>query len=141
MNRFRLHRETIILFAGDLIAALLFVYIGQRDHDLVDVVNPLWGVVKTSAFFAVPWVCAVLALKAWPRSDSGIKPFLVASFNAWLVAAPLGVLVRGYALGRAVIPSVFLVATYIFGGLFLLGWRVLFATLWARARRSKAAEA
>jgi len=50
--------------------------------------------------------------------------------NTWLVAAPIGILVRSYALGRAVIPTVFLVATLGFGGAFVLGWRALFAVVW-----------
>lgn len=140
MNSVRLHWDKCILLVGDLIAVLLFVYIGQRDHELVDVANPMWGVLKTSAFFIVPWVCAVIALKAWPRSE-GTRQFLAASLNAWLVAAPLGVLVRGYALGRAVEPLVFFLATYIFGGLFVLGWRVVFTFIRARLLKSKVMQA
>lgn len=140
MNWVRSHRDKVVLLAGDLIAVLLFVYIGQRDHELVDAANPLWGVFKTSAFFVLPWVCAVTALRAWPQSDR-IRQFLAASLNAWLVAAPLGVLVRGYALGRAVEPLVFFLATYIFGGLFVLGWRIVFAFIQARLPKSKVMQA
>jgi hypothetical protein len=143
MKRIRLetrYRDAAMVLAGDVIAVLLFVYIGQREHQLVDATNPIWGILKTSTFLVVPWVIAVIALRAWPGREAEIRPFLMASLNAWLVAAPLGVLVRGYALGRAVEPLAFVVATYVFGGLFLLGWRILFAICYARAHKLNAAQ-
>jgi hypothetical protein len=122
------YRSAAILLAGDFAAALVFVYAGQRQHDLIDPASPLWGVLRTTAYFVVPWLCTVVALRAWPLDgEPGAWPLITRSLNAWLVAAPLGVLLRGSLLGRAVVPSVFFLATYVFGGLFLVGWRVAFA--------------
>jgi len=59
------------LFAGDLIALILFVVVGQRDHELVNEQNPVSGVLLSTLYFA----------------------------------APIGVLICSYALGRAVIPD------------------------------------
>jgi hypothetical protein len=54
------------------------------------------------------------------------------SLNTWLVAAPLGVLLRAALLGRSVIPTPFLAVTLAVGGLFILGWRLLFRLVLAR---------
>jgi len=67
--------------------------------------------------------------------------FIARSLNTWLVAAPIGILIRSYALGRAVIPTVFLVATLGFGGVFVLGWRALFALVWWWVGRKAALQA
>ena len=152
----------LILLAGDLIAVIAFVAVGQRDHELVNEANPVLGVLLTAAEFGVPWLVAGLLLGAFRMGDhvgAGLAPaqgdrpfrfatgtfgkghpyasFLARSLNTWLVAAPIGILIRSYALGRAVIPTVFLVATLGFGGLFVLGWRALFALVWGWVRKRK----
>jgi hypothetical protein len=144
----------LILLVGDLIAVIAFVVVGQRDHDLVNEANPVLGVLLTAGEFGVPWLIAGLLLGAFPRGmgdrvGAGLAPaqgdrkgrpydvwtLLARSLNAWLVAAPIGILIRSYALGRAVIPTVFLVATLGFGGVFVLGWRALFALVWSWLNR------
>lgn len=129
MNRHQ-HWRMLFFIAGDLLALLAFVYIGQRDHGLVDAANPLWGVLWTAAPFVLVWLPVGLWLGIFPQGGPvNTRSLLVRSLNAWLVAAPLGVVLRAFLLGRAVIPTSFLVATLGFGGLFVLGWRLLF--VWA----------
>ena len=145
----------LILLAGDLIAVVAFVAAGQREHELVNEASPVLGVLLTTAEFGVPWVVAGWLLGAFRVGDrvgAGLAPaqgdrplrfatgtfgkgrpyvsFLARSLNTWLVAAPIGILIRSYALGRAVIPTVFVVAALGFGGLFVLGWRAVFAVVW-----------
>ncbi len=133
-----------LLVLGDCLAAGLFVYIGQRDHDLVDPVNPLWGVLQSTLMFVAPWVAVGAWLGGFPTALAGAsrRPdlgFLSRSLNVWLVTALLGLLLRSWLLGRAVIPTVFVVATVGFGGLFLVGWRALFAAAyWITSRRRPA---
>ena len=139
---FEKHAVALALLGGDLLAVILFVYLGQRDHDLVNQTNPLWGVLSTTGIFALPWAVAGWLLGAFPAPASlTARSLLARSLNTWLVAAPLGLLLRSYLLGRAVAPISFITATYVFGGLFLLGWRVVFLLLWkvsARTSRSRA---
>jgi hypothetical protein len=117
-----------VLLLGDLLALLAFVYAGQRDHDLVDPTQPLLGVLQTAAPFALAWLLAGWWLGAFNLDEiPAFRPFLARSLNAWLVAASLGLLLRSYILGRAVIPTGFLAATLGFGGLFLLTWRLAYA--------------
>ncbi|MCL4863554.1 MAG: DUF3054 family protein, partial [Caldilineaceae bacterium] len=111
-------------------------YIGQRDHGLVDAANPLWGVLWTAAPFVVVWLPVAALLGVYPlRAGASQRVVLTRALNAWLVAAPLGILLRAYILGRAVIPTSFLVATLGFGGLFLLGWRVVALMIWTTYMR------
>jgi hypothetical protein len=134
----------LILLVGDLIAVVVFVVVGQRDHNLVNEANPALGVLLTTGEFALPWAVAGWLLGAFPRGDwetIKVAPTLARSLNTWLVSAPIGVLVRSYVLGRVVIPTVFLVATLGFGGLFVLGWRVVFALVWWRLDRNPRAAA
>lgn len=132
----------LILLAGDLIAVTAFVVAGQREHELVNEANPLLGVLLTKVEFAVPWAVAGWLLGAFPHGmgDRKGRPyivFLARSLNTWLVAAPIGILIRSYALGRAVIPTIFFVAALGFGGLFVLGWRTVFAVVWWWIGRKK----
>jgi len=123
-----------LLFGGDLLALILFVAVGQRDHELVNEQNPILGVLLSALYFAAPYLVAGVWLRAFsPIEDVGDRkgrPYVIFFgrwLNAWLVAAPIGVLIRSYALGRAVIPTTFILAGMGFGGLFMLVWRALFA--------------
>lgn len=120
--------------AGDVVMLLAFVIIGQADHDLVDAANPVWGVLKPSLMFGLPWIVVGIWLKAF-QYGKGARDFFSRSFNAWLVTALLGILVRSLVLGRAVIPTNFLTATIFFGGLFIVGWRMLWVLVWHLTQR------
>lgn len=128
----------LILLAGDLLVLLIFTYIGQRNHDLIDPRHPILGLLLTTGEFALPWAVAGWLLGAFPGGDSlTIRPLLTRSLNAWLVAAPLGLLLRAYILGRAVIPTTFFSITLGLGGAFILGWRLAFALIWKTILRQK----
>jgi hypothetical protein len=62
----------------------------------------------------------------------GSRVFLARSLVTWLVAAPLGLLLRALVMERAVVPTAFMAAALGFGGLMLLGWRLAFALLHSR---------
>lgn len=121
----------LILLAGDLLVLLIFTYIGQRTHNLIDPRHPILGLLLTTGEFALPWAVVGWVLGAFPGDDSlTIRPLLARSLNAWLVAAPLGLLLRAYILGRAVIPTSFFSVTLGLGGAFILGWRLAFTLIW-----------
>lgn len=132
------YRVPFWLLVGDLLTLLAFIYIGQRDHELLDASSPFVGLLLPSAVFALPWGVAAWALRALPRGDDlRFWPFMGRSLNVWLVAAPLELLLRSWVLGRAVIPTAFFNAALGFGGLMILGWRAIFAIvyLWLRQRK------
>ena len=92
----------LILLVGDLIALLVFVLIGQADHQTLDTANPISGALPNAIAFAVPWVIAGWLLGAFPGAGSqqSLWLFMGRSLNTWLVAAPLGVLLRAAFLQR-----------------------------------------
>lgn len=128
----------ILLIAGDLGVLLLFVYIGQVDHGVVNSVHPLLGLLASSWEFALVWLIAGRLLGAFPGANS--KPsraFLTTSLLAWFVTAPLAVLLRALVLSRPAIPTLFLAVTLVYGGFFLIGWRLLFYWGWRTAVRRR----
>lgn len=129
-------RAALGLLAGDVLTLLLFVYIGQRDHELVDVENPVRGVLLAALPFAIAWVGAALALGAYRVTAADLRPRVAFGrvLNAWLVAAPLGIVLRALWLDRAVIPTGFVLAALAFGGAMLLAWRGGFILLWRRRK-------
>lgn len=131
----RLKSINWVLLGGDLVALGLFVYAGQRDHETVSDANPLLGVLGTALPFALTWACAGFALGAF-RAERPLNPraFFAALINTWLVAVPLGLLLRSLILGRAAIPTLFVITGYGFIALFLLAWRLLF---WWIVQRQK----
>jgi hypothetical protein len=61
-----------------------------------------------------------------------LTPFLGRSALAWVFAAPIGLFIRMLWLDRGGIPIPFLLVTLAAGGLFLLGWRLVFWLIFLR---------
>ncbi len=121
MKRF----STWILITGDLIVLTLFVIVGQREHELTDAADPVFGVIRGGAPFLMTWLAAAFILRAFDPNTT-FWPFMGRTLNAWLVAVPLAILLRSLLLGRAVVPTVFLWVTYGVGFAFIGGWRIVF---------------
>lgn len=126
--------HTLALVIGDLAALLAFVLVGQADHRTLSASNPLLGALPNTLSLALPWLALAWPLRAYPRAGRppSLRSFLGRSALAWVIAAPLGLAIRAVWLGRGGIPIPFLLVTLGAGGLFLLGWRLLF---WALALR------
>jgi Protein of unknown function (DUF3054) len=130
------HRDRFfpwILLAGDLLVLAAFVVAGQREHEMANPNNPFLGVLLTTGEFAAAWLVAASWFGALLQDDPpSLRSFMSRSLSAWLMAAPLGVLVRALVLGRADIPTAFLIVVLGLCGALLLGWRLLFAIGWTR---------
>ena len=126
--------RTLILAAGDLIALLIFVVIGQADHNTLNQSNPILGALPNLVALAIPWFIVAFLLRAFPRKTMRLPQFLGRSALAWLIAAPLGLLLRAILQHRGGIPIPFLIVTLLVGGLMLLGWRLVF---WLVAMRKE----
>ena len=121
----------VILLAGDLVALMLFVYVGQRDHGTVNDAWPLLGILLSSWEFALLWIVAGWPLGAFPPAEEWTtRVLLTRPLLTWLVAAPLGLLLRALVLERLVIQTLFFAATLGFGIIFLFVWRMLFIFGW-----------
>jgi hypothetical protein len=125
----------ILLLLGDLAALYLFVLAGQMDHDLLPGANPLWytltrGWPFLAVWLVVGWLAGAFRLPdeaaGWPL----LRTMGARALHGWLIAAPLGVVLRALVLGRSVVPVLFFLTTLGFGALFLLAWRLLFGLVY-----------
>lgn len=119
-------RTLPFLLLGDLLILLVFVLIGQADHQTLNRSNPLVGALPNFLPLAGAWLVMALVLRAYPRAALSLRAFLGRSALAWLLAAPLGLFLRMMLLQRGGIPLPFLLVTLSIGGLLLLGWRALY---------------
>jgi hypothetical protein len=111
------------LLIGDIIMLVLFVLIGQLDHQVQDP-QPVLRLIATAVVFAVPYLICASLLGAY---QSAKTPLLFArAANAWLVAAPLGALLRSFMNGSGVILAPFLAVALAMGLLFLFVWRAIY---------------
>lgn len=120
----------LVLLLGDWLALALFVFIGQADHELLGVQRLL----LTTAGLALPWTIAAGLLGAYTLPVKSGGAFFGRSLLAWLVAAPLALLLRAYLNGQATIVVIFMTITLGLGGVFLLLWRALYYFLIVRRR-------
>jgi len=121
----------LILLLGDLIAIILFVFIGQQDHNTTDINNPVLGLLQASFPFLITWIIVAFIVRAYPSSQNiTIRRLLVRGLNAWLIAAPLGLMLRAFLLERGGIPAIFMLLTLLVAGAFILIWRLLFGLIW-----------
>ncbi|MBI5030724.1 MAG: DUF3054 domain-containing protein [Chloroflexi bacterium] len=115
-----------ILLIGDLIALLVFVLVGERQHELNQT-----NFITTALPFVVLWIIAGLLLGAFPQTAAvNARTIFGAAINAWLIVAPFGIFARALLLQSAVIPVSFFAAAAGFSGLFILAWRLIFFGLW-----------
>lgn len=126
-------RLTWITIIGDLLALLLFAFIGQSTHETVGSA-PLQAVLDlliTAAPFAGVWLIVLLLTGAW--RFAGTWPSHMAQLAmAWLLAAPYAIAVRAIIRETYTIPIVFLITTFVFAFLMLAAWRTLAWVVWGR---------
>lgn len=128
-----------IVLIGDLLAILLFVFVGQRDHNTVDTAQPLLGLLRTGFPFLLAWVTVAWIVRAIPLKpeDLRLRSLLGRAVNAWFIAAPLALMLRGFLLDGRMIPPAFLLVTLTLGSLFVLAWRLIFGWLWQKRVNSE----
>ncbi len=125
------------LIIGDLLALIVFVWVGQTDHGTTNDSQPILGVIKASWEFALVWLLVGWPLDTFPQyKDWTVRTLLSRPLVTWLAAAPLGLLLRSLVLSRLNIPTLFLAATLGFGTLFLWAWRLLIILAWRAVSRS-----
>ena len=127
-------RQPWWLLIGDWLVLLLFVLVGQRDHSISGP-GALPSMLNTAFSLGLPWTVAAFVLGAYRlRPDPGWRVWLGRALNAWLVAAPLGLLLRALLRGQDAIPVTFILVATSIGGLMIVGWRAV--VYWWVSRRS-----
>ena len=109
----------------DVVAVMLFVIIGRKNHDEGSAVS---GVVKVAAPFLIALALGWLVARAW-RSPMTVATGIV----VWLVTIIVGLILRKAAFdGGTAVP--FIVVASLFNLATLVGWRAL--AEWRHERRS-----
>lgn len=126
-----------LLVAGDVVTFLLFAAIGRASHAEAASLDAIVEVAKTAAPFMAGWFVVAPWLGLF-RRDVAEQPRVAAKrvALAWLLAEPVGLLLRALQIGRGS-PLSFAIVTFITALLMLLGWRSAYAWL---ARRSASHE-
>ena len=128
----------LILLFGDLGAILLFVFIGQQDHATTDVNNPFFGLLRAAFPFLITWLIVAPIARAYPSAENiTLQRLLIRGLNAWLIAAPLGLLLRAFLFERGGIPAIFMLLTLLVAGAFILIWRLIFGLVWQRRHKKQ----
>lgn len=122
------------LLAGDWLVLLLFVFIGQRDHGIAGQ-GATTSLLSTTFSLIVAWTAVAFVLGGYRlRPGPGWRMWLGRMVNIWLVAAPLGLVLRALLRGQDAIPVIFILVAMSIGGLMMVGWRA--AAYWWVARRA-----
>ena len=113
----------------DWLVILLFVFIGQMDHGSAGV-NGLPSLLNTTAAIGAAWTVSAYALGALRLEPTDTaRNWLGRVLPAWLIAAFVGLVLRALLRGQGAIPTVFILVMTGIGGLFLIGWRLLYFAL------------
>ncbi len=90
----------------------------------MSVVGSLPSLATTTLALAVPWAVAAWWMGALRRPQGeDAREWLSRSLDAWLIASPLGLLIRAVVRGQLSIAVPFMAVVVVLGGLFVLAWR------------------
>ncbi len=109
-------RRVAVAAVADIVAIIVFVAIGRRNHDAGTAVD---GVATVAAPFLIALVVGWIVARAWAR------PMQVeAAFIIWPVTVALGLALRNVVFDRGTALPFIIVATTV-TGVFLVGWRMV----------------
>lgn len=128
----------LVLAAGDILALLLFVLVGQVDHETVNAELPLAGLLYGALPFVGAWLVSAFLLGAFREDVLNPRTMFTRTITACFVALPLGIILRALMLGRAIIPVAFILAGLGFATLFLLVWRMGFVLVMQQRKSASA---
>ena len=114
-------KDRIILATGDVAALTIFATIGRASHhESLSLLDSL----GTAAPFIIGWVGAPILLGGYTKSavDSPRKT----AASAWITGIPSGLVIRSLLKGH-VPETAFIAISMAFTGVFLIGWRSVYA--------------
>ncbi len=128
-----IHKPQLLLVLGDVVIFMIFAFTGRETHAPTDP-NPIVNALPTLLPFLIVWL-TIAALGRVYRSGVSSSPrsAVLHTLVAWLIAAPIAIILRAIALNRPGIPLPFVAVTLGFVGALLLVWHGGYA--WYRARR------
>lgn len=111
-------RRAALAAVVDVVAIVVFVAIGRRNHDEGATVD---GIATVAAPFLIALVVGWIAARAWARPVAPRTAFVI-----WPVTVVVGMLLRNIVFDRGTAVSFIIVATAV-TGVFLVGWRLVAA--------------
>ncbi|MBA3943499.1 MAG: DUF3054 domain-containing protein [Herpetosiphonaceae bacterium] len=123
-----------VLVAGDVLAVLLFVVVGRASHH--EDGSWLFNLARIGSPFLLGWFAVAPFTGAYQLPPPRRGLWLRRSALTWLLGIGFGLVLRRF-LFRDLVPPTFAVITLIFTGIFLLGWRTVFAVVSNRYRQTK----
>jgi hypothetical protein len=113
-----------LLVIGDALVFIIFAVIGMRSHKVALTVP---SVLQTAAPFAIGWFLVSPFVGAFRRKTTNqLSKMSLRTALAWLIAWPVGLLLRGI-FQHEIPPISFAIVTLITNTIFLQLWRVPFA--------------
>jgi hypothetical protein len=118
MNR----KPQILLIIGDVVIFMFFAFTGRETHAPGDP-NPIVNALPTLLPFLIVWF-VIAALGRVHRSEviSNPRSALLRTLIAWVIAAPIAIVIRAMLLQRTAIPWQFVAVTLGLVGTLLLVW-------------------
>ena len=111
-------RRAVLAALADVVAIVVFVAIGRRNHDEGTTIRSIAGV---AAPFLIALAVGWIAARAW------VRPLQVESaFIIWPVTVAVGMVLRNLVFDRGTALPFIIVATIV-TGVFLVGWRMVAA--------------
>lgn len=126
------------MIAGDALVFLFFAVQGRATHQMSLGDSPIVTALAVAAPFAMSWFVVAALIGAF-RPEVMPRPgqMLARTIVAWLIAGPIGLVVRAAVLRRE-IALPFAVATLGIVAALLLGWRLAFSLTLRRWIRTHA---
>jgi hypothetical protein len=129
------NQPRIILIIGDIIIFMFFAFTGRETHAPGDA-NLIVNALPTLLTFLIVWF-AIAALGRVYRSAVMTNPqsAVLRTLIAWIIAAPIAIIIRAMLLSRTAIPWQFVAVTLGLVGSLLLLWHG--GVAWFLKRRGK----
>lgn len=120
-----LDRRQLLLLAGDITALLVFAAIGRGNHGEGE---SAVGIVSTALPFIIGWITTAPFTGAFGEDARAADPFKAApaAAKSWVVATPVGLLLRSVQKGYMA-PVPFIIVAMVATGVLLVGWRTVLA--------------
>ena len=113
-----MNRRTAAAAIADIVAIVVFVAIGRRNHAEGETVDAIFTV---AAPFLIALAVGWIAARAWTRPMQVETAFVI-----WPITVALGMFLRNLVFDRGTALPFIIVATIV-TGVFLVGWRMLVA--------------
>jgi hypothetical protein len=127
-------KPQLLLIAGDVIIFMFFAFTGRETHAPGDP-NPIVNALPTLLTFLIGWFTIALVGGVYRSAVSAnLRSALLRTLIAWIIAAPIAIVIRAILLQRTAIPWQFVAVTMGLVGSLLLLWHGSYA--WYRVRRS-----